>query len=243
MAYSDYTISTGTTGTMMMRVHDGTLVEFWLKSGYSSTWFGSVTFSYSSPNGSGSWAHGYSSGNTWQLMGSINVSSSGNVSWAMPHTGTSGFGGPTTQTVYVQRATVPPAPSAGAIKEITHQSFRTSFNWTGDGGSPVDAYEVHYSNNPSGGQFSLQTGDGSQLINVAPPNFPPGSPIYYWVRAHNAVGWGPFAGPVGATLLPGIRVEVAGVWKNAIPYVKVAGVWKAAVVYVKKSGAWVSTTL
>lgn len=243
MAYTDYQQGTGASATMMIRVHDGTTVEFWLKSGQASSWFGSATFSYASPNGSGSWSKGYSPGNTWQLMGSISVSSSGNVSWTLPATGTSGFGGPTTQTVYVHRATVPSAPSLPVVDQLAHDSFRVRFSDLGNGGAAIRERQIHYSNNPNGGQY-VAGSSGSTTITVGVAQFPPGSTIYAWARVRNDVGWGPFAGPsVRAQLLPGIRIRVGGVWKYAILHVKVGGVWKRAVVYVKKNGTWTMTAL
>ncbi len=258
MGYSDYVKNTAGAqgGQMLVRVADsagtasvinGNDIMFYVRSGLSATFVGSPGFG-TSVYVNGGWVGlsnvaNYSGSTDWRHVGTININTSQTITFHINASGTSGFGGPDDFAVYVQRATVPPAPIANAIQEIRHQSFRTNFNWNGDGGSGVDKYEVHYSNNASGGQFSTETGDGSQLINVAPPNFPPGSPIYYWVRAHNGVGWGNFAGPVGATLLPGIRIRVAGVWQHAVPYVKVNGVWTAAVVYIRKAGVWVSTTL
>ena len=35
-----------------------------------------------------------------------------------------------------------------------------------------------------------------------------------------------------------VRVNAAGTWKRAIPYVKSSGVWKQALPYVRSGGAW-----
>ena len=258
MGYSDNVKNTAgaSGGQMMIRVADGAGtagvingndVQFFVRSGSSATYVGSPGFGTSAFY-NGAW-HGlanvanHSNSTAWRHVGTVNIGGSQTVTFHINASGTSGFGGPDDFAVYVQRATVPPAPTVNAPNSFTHTSFRTNYAWAGDGGSGVDLYDIHYSNTPGGGQVSLGSLDGGQLVNVDPAVYPPGTKMYYWVRAHNAVGWGPFNGPQSGTLLPGIRVKVGGVWKNAIPYVKVAGVWKAAVVYIKKSGAWVSTTL
>lgn len=194
----DYTRGTGASGTMMLR-DLGHRIEFWLKSGDPYTWFGSATFSYSSPHGSNSWNAGYSSGNTWQLMGAIDVSSSGNVSWTIPNTGTYGIGGPTTQTVYIQRAVVPPAPTPLLIDQVTHNSFRYQFAGNGDGGAPIREWQVGYGTNPSSPQHFAGS-SGNITIGVG---FPGGSTVYVWSRGRNDVGWGPWSARAHAELLPG----------------------------------------
>lgn len=258
MGYSDNVKNTAGSsgGQMLVRVADsagtggvinGNDVQFFVRSGLSATFVGSPGFG-TSVYYNGGWnglsnVANYSNSTDWRHVGTINVGSSQTITFHINASGTSGFGGPDDFAVYVQRATVPPAPTINNPTNFTHTSFNTSFSWAGDGGSAVDLYDVNYSNTSAGGQVSVGTTNGGQLINVDPAIYPPGTTMYYWVRAHNAVGWGPFSGPKSGTLLPGIRVKVGGVWKNAIPYVKVAGVWKAAVVYIKKSGAWVSTSL
>lgn len=196
----DYTRSTGASGTMMMRDLGGR-IEFWLKSGDSATWFSSATFRYTSPHvpGGATWSAGYSSGNTWQLIGTINTSVSGNVSWTVPNTGTYGIGGPTTQTVYIQRATVPPAPSPIGVDQVTHNSFRYRFSSTGTGGSPVREWQIGYGTSATTPQH-FTTSSGTSTINVG---FPGGTTVYMWSRGRNDVGWGPWSVRSLAELLPG----------------------------------------
>ena len=235
----DYDKSVGLTATMRIR-DNGYRVEFWLKSGYSSTWFGSRTFSYSSPNGSGTWEAGYSSGNTWQLMGAINVSSSGNVSWTVPYTGTSQIGGPHTQTVYLNRATVPPAPTRPVFSEIKHESVKVQFSSTGTGGAAIIEWQLRFGPDGSAILSSKNWNIVSSGTSVV-TGLKPGSYYAAWARGRNSVGWGPWSAGASFYTLAGCHVKVNGAWKPAVPYVKVNGVWMPSVPYVKVADAWATT--
>lgn len=235
----DYTKSTGATGKMMLR-DTGSTVEFWLKSGQSTTWFGTHSFSYSSPHGSGSFSNDYAAGNTWQKMGTITATASGTYSWTMPATGTAGFGGPTTQSVAISRATVPPAPTPVNFTSITHTSVRTTFSSNGTGGSAILEWQLSFGTN--GGAIegsgnakysSSGTRDMTGLI--------PGQYYAAWARGRNAVGWGPWSAGRSFYTLAGCHVKVGGVWVTAVPYVKVDGIWVPAVPYVKVAGVWTPT--
>ncbi|AWN03275.1 minor tail protein [Microbacterium phage Camille] len=239
----DYDKSTGASGTMRIR-DTGSKIEFWLKSGYSTTWFGSLTFSYSSPNGSGSFSHGYDTGNTWQKMGEITVTSSGTVSWTMPASGTSSFGGPTTQSVSISRATVPPAPTKPWFENISHESVVVKFSSRGTGGAAIIEWQLAFGTN--GGS---QTGSGNALYSTngtrTMTGLKPGQYYAAWGRGRNSVGWGPWSPGASFYTLAGCHVKVGsnpGSWIPATPYVKVDGVWKAAVPYVKVDGVWKVTS-
>lgn len=236
----DYTKATGATGTMMMRVTSNT-VEFWLKSGYSSSWFGSVTFSYSGPHGSGSWAHGYNSGNTWQLMGAITATASGTYSWTMPWSGSTQIGGPTTQSVYVQRATVPPAPTPVTFSQITHESVRTVFNSTGTGGAAIIEWQLRFGTD-GGSIMSSANASYSSSGTRDMTGLKPGQYYAAWARGRNSVGWGPWSAGRSFYTLAGCHVRVGGLWKAAVPYVRVGGVWKPSIPHVRVAGTWKPTT-
>ena len=236
----DYDKAVGLTATMRIRDLGG-VIEFWLKSGYSSTWFGSKTFTWSSPNGSGSFSHGYDSGNTWQYMGqTTNVSSSGNVSWTIPYTGTSQIGGPHTQTVYINRATVPPAPTRPVFSEIKHESVKVQFSSTGTGGASIIEWQLRFGTN--GGailapeNWNIQS-SGTSIVT----GLKPGQYYAAWARGRNSQGWGPWSQGASFYTLAGCHVKVGGVWKAAVPYVKVNGTWVPAIPYVKKDGVWTVT--
>lgn len=238
---TDYDVSTGASGTM--RIRDlGSVVEFWLKSGFSSSFFGSATFNYTSPNGSGSFAHGYASGNTWQKMGQITVTTGGTVSWTLPSTGTSAMGGPTTQSQAISRATVPPAPkingAGNGLDQITHTGMRYRFTSNGTGGSPIIRWEYQVSLSSAFTGASWVTTSGT----VTRSDLIPGKKYYWRARGVNALGAGPPTPQLNADTFPPVWVKIAGAWKRAIPWVKIGGVWKAAIAWVKIGGVWKKTT-
>lgn len=235
----DYTKATGVSGTMMMRVTSST-VEFWLKSGWGSSFFGNVNFSYSGPHGSGSFGHGYSSGDTWQRMGTITATRSGTYSWTMPWSGSSQIGGPTTQSVYVQRATVPPAPTPVAFTNIKHESVRTIFNSQGNGGSGVLEWQIRFG--PDGSSIlSAQNSSYSSSGTRVMTGLKPGSYYAAWARGRNAIGWGPWSSGRSFYTLAGCHVRVGGLWKSAVPYVRVDGGWYPSIPYIRKDGVWSPT--
>lgn len=236
--------ATGTTGRIYIE-DAGDWIHIDIDARQGTTNIGTGWFDWSDPLGSGSGTYSYPAGSgrkRVKSLGPFGPGQGGTVYFTLRATGTQGLGGPTSVSFGFSRSTVPPPPNVYAPHSFTFNSFRTNFAWAGDGGAAVDAYEVHYSNNPGGGQFSLQTGDGQQLINVGLPNFPPGGPVYYWVRAHNAVGWGSFNGPAGGRLLAGNKTKVSGAWRDSVAYVKVNGDWRPCIPYVKKAGVWTMTT-
>lgn len=236
----EYDLRTGTTGFMRL-VDTGSTVEFWLKSGQPTTYFGSATFSYSSPHGDGTFSHGYTAGDTWQMMGSIPATRDGVYSWSIPNTGTEGFGGPTTQSVTIGRATVPPAPTEVSFSRITTNSLRTTFSSRGNGGSPITQWRIAFGTNPDGPNASgntISSSTGTKDFG----NLEPGKTYYAWAQGVNAVGEGAWSPRTDAKTLSGAMIRHNGVWVSAVPYVKVNGVWQPAVPYVKKNGAWVLPT-
>lgn len=70
-------------------------------------------------------------------------------------------------------------------------------------------------------------------------NLDPGKTYYFWGRARNSVGWGPWSPSASfVILIAGARVLADGQWKRAVPYVKSGGVWKVAEPWVKSAGVW-----
>lgn len=239
---TDYDKSTGAQGTMRIRDNGGSSVELWLYTSSPGTWFGSgFTFTWSSPNGSGSFNNNYPAGSGWRHMATIPVTANGNVSWTMPYTGTSAFGGPTTQTVYISRSTVPPAPSKVAFSDIKHESVVTKFSSNGTGGLPIIEWQMSFGTNGSaieGSGNAKYSSTGTRTIT----GLMPGQYYAAWARGRNANGWGPWSSGASFYTLAGCSVKDAGVWKKAVPYVKVAGVWVPAVPYYKATAGWYPTT-
>ncbi len=103
----DYNKSTGSSGTMRIR-DTGTTVEFWLNAGNSTTFNHDLPWGYTI-NGvtSNNRTFDYSAGDGWQRLGAWGVTTSQTVTFRLGDTGTSGFGGPTTHSVTINRAKVP----------------------------------------------------------------------------------------------------------------------------------------
>lgn len=324
-----YSKDTGTTGEMQIR-DTGTRVEFWLNS------HNSTTFNHDLPWGrtvngdtNNSFHFDYYANAGWQKLGDWSVTTSQTVTFRIFDTGTSGFGGPTTFNQFIDRATVPAAPSTPVISAIGSTSVVVTFSDGSNGGATIDSRRIGYGTSSSA-PTTYVASDGSDTISgltpgtvyyfwaqthnakgysalsgratattlrvpdaptnpvlsdVGPtsitvswaPNGTGGTPItgydigfnttntspsvvnsasaspytqiglspgvtyYFWVRAKNSVGNGPWSGSSSVATLAGARIKVSGVYKFAIPYVKVAGVWRLAQPYVKLSGVWKET--
>lgn len=239
---TDYTRSTGSSGTMMIRDNapgapSGT-VEMWLNSNNSTTFNHSLPWSYF-VNGSysGPLTHNYNANSGWNLMGSFTISSSQTVNFSIGNTGTSGFGGPTSFDQFITRATVPDAPSNPTFTNVGPVSVGVNWTPNGNGGASIDNYEVGYAlTNSTPTSFVTSTTSPKIVTGLTP-----GTVYYFWVRAHNSVGWGAYSGPVAQQTIAGVRFNDGGTWKIAIPYVKNGGVWKLVRPYVKIGGIWKET--
>jgi hypothetical protein len=178
----DYDKATGSTGIMKIR-DTGTTIEFWLYAG-SATWKNGLQWGYTTPHGNSGWQSTNFSGGDWRLLGSVNVTASGNVTFHLAATGTSGLGGPTDHTVYISRSTVPPPPKLDSAVVISSTAVRVTWSSTGDGNSPILEWQIGYGTHPS---VTQQYVSGSSPKDVT--GLTPGTIWYFWVRARNAVGW------------------------------------------------------
>lgn len=238
----DYTAGTGAAGTMLIRDNGpGQAVQFFIRSADSGTYIGSpgiATRCYID----GAWRPlnnlaNYSNSVWRDLGGGYGASYNQTVQFQIDATGTYGLGGPTTMSAYIQRATVPAAPTMIGIDQIGHTDARVRFSGNSDGGSPIREWQVGYGYDPSNVQYTASS-SGTSVIGT----FTVGATIYAWARGRNDVGWGPWSSRASARLLSSGRVKVAGVWREMILYVKVAGVWRTAIIYEKKAGVWTPTT-
>lgn len=239
---ADYTRSTGSSGTMMIRdTNPGGstgAVEYWLNSNNGSTFNHSLPWShFDNGNYSGALTHNYNAGSGWNFMGSVTIAASQTVNFSIGNTGTSGFGGPTSFDQFITRATVPDAPNAPTFTNV--QPTTLDVNWTpnGNGGAAITDYEIAYGTNPSSPSSTVTSATSPKGIT----GLTPGTTYYFKVRAQNSVGWSAFSTQTSIMTIAGVRVRSGGVWKIAVPYVRFAGVWRLARPYVKVSGVWKET--
>lgn len=180
---TDYTKSTGSSGTMMIR-DTGTYVEFWLKAG-------SATYNYQLPwsyvvNGvtSPTKSFRFEKGGQYQKLGSWNVSTSQTVTFKIGDTGTSGLGGPTTFSQAITRAKPPNPPSAVSFSNLTSTSVIGTFTDGSNNGATIDARQIGYGTNSTGPLNHVDSDRSTTITGLKP-----GLTYYFWASTRNAKGW------------------------------------------------------
>lgn len=131
---------------------------------------------------------------------------------------------------------VPSAPPAPVISDRTMTSVVATWTPPDNGGTGITAYQVGYGTS-SAGPASTVTGNSPQTVT----GLLPGRVHYFWVRAQNAVGWGPWSAPTTAQTVAGVRVKVGADWVLAVPYVRDGGDWVLARPWAKNAGVWKET--
>lgn len=128
---------------------------------------------------------------------------------------------------------LPSAPTKPTFSDVRQTSVKVDFQPNNDGGAAVTAYQLGY---------GLTESANTTTISATPPQMVtgllPGKTYYFRARAQNAIGWSPWSTITSITTLAGARVNVGGVWKRAIPWVRVGGVWKVARGWVREAGVW-----
>lgn len=239
----DYTKATGDGGQMMIR-DTGTYVEFWIKSGFSSTSKPDLPWAYIVNGVSSSWKHyDYNAGSGYEKLGSWKVTYSQTVTFKLGDTNTLGLGGPTTFSHSIKRAEKPDPPTSLAVSQISYDSAYVTFSDGDNNGATIDSREIGYAVNV----FSAGTHIGNPQATVPSDKstlvtgLAPGTEYVFWARTHNSEGWSSWSPSISAITLSIARINVGGVYKSAIPYVRVSGVWKQAVPWAKSAGIWKET--
>lgn len=127
----------------------------------------------------------------------------------------------------------PPAPTAPSLSEVGQTSLKASTYSNGDGGSPIIAYEIGYGTDHYEPEEIVMGSSNPTLTGLTP-----GQRYYVWGRCWNMYGFSVWSDRSSATTLPGAWVDVDGVKKRAIPYVRDDGVWKEAASWTKIEGLW-----
>lgn len=130
----------------------------------------------------------------------------------------------------------PSAPTAATFGDINQTDITVYGHATDSDGLPWLEHEVSWGTSPTT-STSARTTDGSELIT----GLLPGVTYYFWHRSRTAVGWSAYSPRASATTIAGAWVDVDGVKKKAIPYVRVSGVWKMARPWTKDAGTWKET--
>lgn len=214
----------------------GSVVEFWVKAGSSSTWFGSAGWSGSINGVNVGGTFSYPTGAPWVKIAAYTVTYHQTIRFSIGDTGTQGLGGPTDLYVTIVRSTIPPPPAPIDISQITPTSFQYRFQSTGTGGLPILEWQIGYGTSPTSVQLYLSSSGMSTLTGLLP-----NTTYYVWSRGRNAHGWGGWSARMSAKTLAGARVKMDDIWKTGVVYVKVDGVWRQAVPFVKKDGVWTAT--
>lgn len=131
----------------------------------------------------------------------------------------------------------PPNP-AWAIGNISQTGAEVSGLAADNGGSAIDMWLARVNTAPQevSGYTDFTVGGADTVIPLT--GLIPGTLYYVKLWVHNANGWTPDPTWKSFTTLPGVSVNVGGVWKSAQPFVNVGGVWKPAVRYVNVGGVW-----
>jgi hypothetical protein len=135
----------------------------------------------------------------------------------------------------------PDAGAAVTLLNVRQTTVEAQFWSSPNGGAAIDAYQLLWSTN------TTPAVDPFVVVGITPAVPPlkynvtgllPGTTYYFWSRARNSVGWGPWSPIKSIKTFAGGYVKDGAVWKQAIPYVKVAGVWRVARPWSRISGTW-----
>lgn len=203
MAFVDK--GTGQAGVMRIDF-DGATVRFYVYGGYSTTNSGGLTWSGTvngvPVSGTTRWPQG-SYGAPGILFGAWGANYGGQwVTFKLNATGTSGLGGPTELSMWVDRpwpTTVPGTPNTPSASAVTPTSMTLSWNIPGDGGLAIDQMLLRRFN-PGGGYTDYVNGGNVSSLNVT--GLTPNTAYQWAVYAHNGNGYSGQSGVLSQGTLP-----------------------------------------
>lgn len=193
---TDYThvVGSGPGATLMIR-DTGSGVEFWINSNNGTTWSDHLPWT-GVVNGVGVSGHYYyHPGSGWNKIVAYGVSASQNVTFGVGATGTQGFDGPNSFTVFINRGSAPQAPNPVVLSSITDTSMHAVFTGNGDGGAGIFEWQIGWGTDPNNVQNIIHTFD-SVLTGLTS-----GVTYYFWARGTNSHGAGPWSARSSATTL------------------------------------------
>lgn len=167
-------------GNVTMRISDeGYNVSFWILTDQ-------YTFNHDqqwSWSDSGVMQFDMNNRGSWQLVGRVGVPNSRNIGWTIYN---SGLGFPTsTISIYVNRATTPPAPRFTDVHATGTSTVHTVFTGQGDGGSPIREWQLAYGTNPNNASYYIGSNGTNDVGGLSS-----GVTWYFWCRGRNDIGWG-----------------------------------------------------
>lgn len=135
---------------------------------------------------------------------------------------------------------VPSAPGAPAISAITQVAATGTITDNSDnGGSTVVERQIVVSTingTTDSTKFVAVPKTTGKTASLTP--LPPGTTLYAFARTRNEYGWSLYSAATTFKTVAGVWINVAGVWKQAIPYARVAGVWVVVEPWARSNGVW-----
>lgn len=214
-------------------------VEFWFWAGNQSINYGFVQFEKRVNNVTTIFSVGIAAHAGWIRVSTDNaiwdqyVTLQLDTNLGIFNHGSADPGYPYTYTIHVARPVPPDAPTGVNLSNISVNSMVATWYPGYNGGATILGYQLGYGTNSSGPTTIINANPGVTVNNLAT-----GTVYYFWARAQNYQGWGPWSGASSARTYLGMYVRVGGVWKLSIPYVRVSGVWKEVEPRVRVSGVW-----